>query len=261
MGCGRSSLTHWSEDPEGLPKGSCAIAVMAKIPRPGHSKTRLCPPLWPEQAAQLSGAFLRDTTENVAAAALSAPIARYAAYAPSGAEDALVPHLAPGTRCVLADASPPAPPGVDGFGRCLLRATRALFARGHAAACVLSSDTPTLPTRILVTAAKTLLVGDERRVMLGACDDGGYYFLGMRAPHAGLFADIEWSSSTVAAATRDRAAALGLEVVELPLWYDIDDVASLQRLLRQTEGYAAPWTRCAIETLGLHDLVRRSRAA
>ena len=47
--------------PEGMAlgsRGSCAIGVMAKSPRPGHSKTRLCPPLRPEQAAQLSAAFL-----------------------------------------------------------------------------------------------------------------------------------------------------------------------------------------------------------
>ena len=52
----------------------CAIGVMAKTPRAGRSKTRLCPPLTPEQAASLSAAFLRDATENMAAAAHLAPI-------------------------------------------------------------------------------------------------------------------------------------------------------------------------------------------
>ena len=56
----------------------------------------------------------------------------------------------------------------------------------------------------------------------------------MRRPHAGLFADIAWSTDTVAAQTRDRAVALGLDLVELPLWYDIDDAASLDRLVRET---------------------------
>ena len=80
--------------------------------------------------------------------------------------------------------------------------------------------------------------------MIGACDDGGYYLLGMRRPHAGLFADIAWSTDTVAAQTRDRAAALGLDLFELPLWYDIDDDASLDRLVQETSGSdTAPWTR------------------
>jgi rSAM/selenodomain-associated transferase 1 len=243
---------------DGRPEGaatdsmvSCAIGVMAKSPRAGYSKTRLCPPLRPDQAAQLSAAFLRDTIENIATAALSASIVAYAAYAPAGTEEALTPHLAPGTPCVLADGSLRSPPGVEGFGRCLLHAIQQLFTRGHAAACVLSSDTPTLPTDILATAATVLLAGDERRVVLGACDDGGYYLLGMRLPHAGLFADIAWSSSSVAATTRERASALGLDLVELPLWHDIDDDAALERLVRENGGYAAPWTRRAITALGL----------
>lgn len=43
-----------------------ALLVIAKDPRPGHSKTRLCPPCRPEQAAQLAEAALRDTLEVVA---------------------------------------------------------------------------------------------------------------------------------------------------------------------------------------------------
>jgi glycosyltransferase A (GT-A) superfamily protein (DUF2064 family) len=126
-----------------------------------------------------------------------------------------------------------------------------LFALGHTVACVLSSDTPTLPTGILLTAATTLLAGDERRVVLGGCDDGGYYFLGMRVPYAGLFTDIAWSTSSVAETTRIRGATLGLDLVELPPWYDIDDAAALERLAREDDGYAAPWTRRALLTLGL----------
>jgi hypothetical protein len=195
---------------------------------------------------------LRDTTETIRAAAASVPIAGYAAYAPAGTEEALIPHLAPGMPLILADGSEPAPAGVEGFGRCLLHTVQALFDRGHAAACVLSADTPTLPTATLVTAATLLLTGSERRAVIGACDDGGYYLLGMRRRHAGLFTHIAWSSDTVAAQTRDRAAALGLELVELPLWYDIDDAESLDRLVQETsESNAAPWTRHAIEALGL----------
>ena len=160
---------------------------------------------------------------------------------------------------ILADGSVPTPVGVEGFGRCLLHAIQALFDRGHAAACVLSADTPTLPIATLVTAATLLLAGGERHAVIGACDDGGYYLLGMRQPHAGLFADIAWSTDTVAAQTRGRAAALGLDLVELPRWYDIDDAASLDRLVRETsESNTAPWTRRAIEALGLPVPMRSS---
>ena len=233
---------------------SCAIAVMAKAPQPGRSKTRLCPPLAPEQAARLSAAFLRDTTDNMAAAAGHANIACYAAFAPAGAEAALRPHLAAGTRLILADGSPPVPDGVTGFGRCLLHAIRAMLDHGHAAACVLSSDGPTLPARLLVEAAETLLAPGARAV-LGPAEDGGYYLLGLKAAHAALFTDIDWSTGRVAEQTRTRARAIGLPLVELEPWYDVDDAVCLARLLSDHEGFAAPETRRVAAAMHLDRLM------
>lgn len=236
---------------------TCAIAVMAKAPRPGRSKTRLCPPLTPDQAARLSAAFLRDTSENTVEAARAAPIIPYAAFAPAGCEDALRPHLAAGTRLILADGSPPMPEAVQGFGRCLLHAVRGLLAAGHTAACVLSSDNPTLPTRLLVEAAGTLLAPGNRAV-LGPADDGGYYLLGLKRAHAELFADVAWSTDVVAAQTRARAREIGLPLVELDPWYDVDDAASLAVLLGDGSGYPAPETRRAVEAMGLGEALALS---
>lgn len=108
----------------------CAMAVMAKAPRPGRSKTRLAPPLLPEQAARLSAAFLRDITENIAAAGRLARIYGCIAYAPLGLEVLLDGHLAGGTGFVLADGSPLMPDRVKGFGL-LPAACRAILARGR----------------------------------------------------------------------------------------------------------------------------------
>jgi hypothetical protein len=237
----------------------CAIGVMAKAPRAGFSKTRLCPPLRPQQAAALSAAFLRDISENIALAARQASIAGYIAYAPAGQEALFDGVLAPGTGLLLADGSPSMPADVQGFGRCLLHAVLAMLERGHGSAVVLNSDSPTLPTALLVRTAVALAAAGER-VVLGPADDGGYYLLGMKAAHAHLFADIAWSTESVAAATRDRAAALGLEVVTLPTWYDVDDHAALLRLLDETAmpavrngllPYAAPFTGLALARLGM----------
>ena len=237
----------------------CAIGVMAKAPRPGFSKTRLCPPLGPDQAAALSAAFLRDITENIALAARQTAIAGYVAYAPAGQEALFDGVLAAGTGLLLADGSPLMPPDVQGLGPCLLHAIMAMLARGHGAAVVLNSDSPTLPTALLVrTAAALAAEGD--RVVLGPADDGGYYLLGMKAAHAHLFAEIAWSTNSVAETTRVRAAALGLDVVELPTWYDVDDHAALIRLLEETAmpavgnglpPYAAPFTAQALARMGL----------
>ncbi len=237
---------------------------MAKAPQPGLAKTRLCPPLQPAQAAELSSAFLRDITENIALAARAAPIHGCIAYAPAGAEAWFAGHLADGTDLVLADGSSPMPANVQGFGRCLLHAAQTMFGSGFGVACLVNSDSPTLPTALLARAAHALLAPGER-VVLGPAEDGGYYLLGMKQPHAHLFADIAWSTNTVAAATRARASVLGIEVITLPTWYDVDDAPSLLRLLAEVGGdarphatlqpYAAPATRECIERIGLRGRV------
>ena len=112
-----------------------------------------------------------------------------------------------------------------------------MLARGFAAAVVLNSDSPTLPTAVLASAAR-LLLADGDRVVLGPAEDGGYYLLGMKAAYARLFGNIAWSTDTVADATRARAHAMGLEIVELPLWYDVDDEAALSRLIAELAGPA-----------------------
>jgi rSAM/selenodomain-associated transferase 1 len=233
---------------------SCAIAVMAKTPRPGSSKTRLCPPLRPDQAARLSEGFHRDMFGNIALAARQAPIAGYAAYAPVGTEAAMKALMPRGMDLILADGTAPMPEDVRGFGRCLLHAIEGLFALGHRAGCVLNSDSPTLPTACLVRAAQVLMEPGHR-IVLGPAEDGGYYLLGMREVHPSLFADIAWSTAGVARATRQRAAQLGLEVVELPVWYDVDDAASLHRLTLEigagaSAAYPAPATREALRRFG-----------
>ena len=177
---------------------------MAKAPRPGRVKTRLVPPLTHQAAGALSANFLSDITANIRQAAQTAPIEGYVAYAPAGFESLFDGILAPGTGLVLADGSIELPPLVQGFGRSLLHAARALFERGHPSVCLLNSDSPTLPTAVLAQAALALSAPGERAV-LGPAEDGGYYLLGMTAPYAHLFEDIAWSTERVADETRARA--------------------------------------------------------
>jgi hypothetical protein len=244
--------------------GSCAIAVMAKAPQPGRVKTRLVPPLTHETAVAMSMSFLRDITDNIQLAARQERISGYVAFAPAESETKFDGMLAPRTGLVLADGSEDFPPRVHGFGRCLLHAARALFARGHDSVCLLNSDSPTLPTELLCRMAAAL-AEDGDRVVLGPADDGGYYLIGMKAPHAALFEDIAWSTEAVADQTRVRARRIGLPVFELAPWYDVDDIRGLRRLVHDLSSsndalnplslYAAPKTADCIERLGLRDLL------
>src|SRR5262249_34213326 len=71
------------------------------------------------------------------------------------------------------------------------------------------------------------------RVVLGPASDGGYYLIGLKHPHRRLFEDIAWSTERVLQQTVERAASLGLDVVTLPVWYDVDDAASLAWLYQE----------------------------
>jgi hypothetical protein len=224
--------THDLLDPSSPPTragGRCALAVMAKAPRAGESKTRLAPPLTREEAAALSACFLRDTAASVAdaCAALDGAAQAVAVYTPAGAEGSF-DGLLPEGFALLAQR------GV-GFGERLWNAARDLFALGFASVCLIDSDSPTLPTRALVAAVEELSKPGER-VVLGAADDGGYYLIGMKAARARLFEEIEWSTPRVAAQTIARAEECYLPVALLPAWYDVDDAAALARLCEELLG-------------------------
>ena len=225
------------------------MAVMAKAPVPGRAKTRLVPPLDPMQAAGLAAAFIADSTANILTAGLSA----YVAYTPAGDEGVLAGACAPGAVLLLADGSLGEANGVAGLGRALLHAVRGLLERGHESVCLLSADSPTIPTRFLVEAAR-LLAAPGERVVLGPAEDGGYWLIGLRSPYAQLFADIPWSTAGVAEATRERAREIGLDLVELPAWYDVDAADDLARLRRELTAhdsiaYPAPATRAMLGRL------------
>ncbi len=232
----------------------CAIAVMAKAPSVGDVKTRLVPPLHAEEAATLSGAFLTDAAENILAAAAQASIAGYVAYSPTGSESILRSILPPAIRLL--------PPRRKGLGANLVDAAADLIAAGHEAVCLVNADSPNLPTATLVAAVAALAPPGDR-VALGPAEDGGYYLIGLKAPHVGLFEDIAWSTSAVLDQTRERAASLGLDTVLLPTWYDVDDPRSLRRLVAELQegvGYAAPHTASYLRRLLAEDAGRRRLA-
>src|SRR5215210_8813306 len=85
------NAAHRILDPaEGIqvPPGLCALAVMTKAPRAGEVKTRLTPPLTPDEAAALNICFLRDTAAALSRTTNEASAQPIAVYTPVGAEAA-----------------------------------------------------------------------------------------------------------------------------------------------------------------------------
>ena len=194
-----------------------ALCIMAKAPEAGRVKTRLCPPLSPDDAAELYRCFLLDKIAQVREVAGAEPVL---AYAPAQAA-AVFEALAPGFTLLPQR-------GADLTAR-LVAVCAELFRNGCDAAIMIDSDTPTLPTARLERAV-AFMSGGGHDLVLGPSEDGGYYLIGLRRPHPELFEGMRWSTPTVLEETLRRARALGLSVDHAAAWYDVDTAADLARL-------------------------------
>jgi uncharacterized protein len=119
----------------------------------------------------------------------------------------------------------------------LLGTTRALLNAGHDCVLLVNGDSPTLPSRLLIQAAEALREPGDRMV-LGPASDGGYYLIGLKHAHQHVFTRIAWGTETVARATCERAAEIGLATTLLPEWYDVDDIVTLRWLQEELAGHS-----------------------
>ena len=220
----------------------CAMAIMAKAPRAGKVKTRLAPPLTLEQSAALNICFLKDTAEALAEVEGADGMVCYTPVGDEAAFDGLLPEK----FTLIAQRG-------EKFGERLLAATEDILACGYGSVCLIDSDSPTVPKAAFEQAVWEL-AREGDRVVLGPSRDGGYYLIGLKRAHASVFQDITWSTASVCDETLERARAAGIEVVMLPLWYDVDDGATLAVLCEELidermpdfvalPGYEAPHTK------------------
>ncbi len=193
---------------------------MTKAPRAGHVKTRLIPPLTPEEAAELNSCFLCDSAATIAKAR-GASARGIGVYTPVGSEVAYIGVLPPDFELL--------PQRGDGFGERLAFAAEDLFRCGFSSICLIDSDSPTIPADVYAQAVE-LLSRPNDHVVLGPSDDGGYYLIGLKRNHPELFEQIDWSTERVLAQTKKRAQELNLEVSLLSAGYDVDDAPTLRRL-------------------------------
>ena len=201
---------------------------MAKAPAPGRSKTRLCPPCTPGEAAELAEAALRDTLAAVAGASAGERV-----LALEGEPGDWLP--AEGFRVVAQCAG--------GLGE---RMAGALSAVGGPA-LVIGMDTPQL-TAALLDDALDRLEDPGAGAVLGAAGDGGYWAIGLQAADAEVFTGVPMSTAETAAEQRRRLGELGLSPSELPVLRDVDTIADAFAVAE-----AAPESRFAA-TLARMDL-------
>jgi rSAM/selenodomain-associated transferase 1 len=202
-----------------------ALIVVAKRPAPGNTKTRLSPPLSSEQASALYECFLSDTLDQIRQVE---GVERVIAYLPADARD-YFHRLAPDFQLIQQE-------GPD-LGTRLDHALTSHLSRGYAHAVIMDSDSPTLPASHLSQAFTAL--SDGAQVVLGPCEDGGYYLIGCNQPVPRLLREVRMSTPRVAADTIALANEEGLHLTQLPTWYDVDDGTSLLRLIQEIDGLDA----------------------
>lgn len=206
-----------------------ALIIFGKAPIPGQVKTRLCPPLTPDEAATLHGSLVLDVVERSRGLA---KLDRVFACAPSR-DHVFFKVLGERHGLALIDQVG------DDLGSRMDRAFRDVFAMGYQRILLVGTDVPALQASSLTQALGLLHNHD---VVLGPALDGGYYLIGLKQPVPGLFADIPWSTDRVCAATTSKAEALGLKTALLPPCRDLDTIDDLLALAKEA-GPAAQGTK------------------
>lgn len=209
--------------PSSSPPSQTALVVFAKAPIPGQVKTRLCPPLTPDEAATLHGSFVLDTLERTKAAVvkLKLPFKRFLACAPSAAH-VFFQIMEERHGVTLLDQVG------DDIGSRMSHAFDALFAKGYRLVLIVGADVPALP---LDHYQQALTLLESHDVVLGPALDGGYYLIGLKRAVPELFAGVPWSTDRVLPLTKEKAEHLGLSTALLPAWRDVDTIDDLAALI------------------------------
>ena len=192
------------------------LIIFAKAPVAGAAKTRLIPALGAAGAAALAERLL----EHAVVAGVAANLGGVElCVTPADTHPALVRQQARhGLTLTLQ--------GDGDLGARMDRAlTRAL--RDNGRVLLIGTDAPALDAAMLRRAAGALAEADA--VFVPALD-GGYALVGVCRPAPELFADVVWSTAQVMQQTRERAAASGLRLAELPAVNEIDEPSDLVHL-------------------------------
>ncbi len=190
---------------------------MAKTPGSGNAKTRITS-LAPAQVAELYRCFLLDT---MALAMLVESVEPVVAYTPPEAEREMRALMPPGFAVVPQE-------GAD-LNERMENAFRRRFQLGYDAVVMMGSDSPNLPPTYVARALRAL-EDPQVDVVLGPCDDGGYYLIGLKSLHPELFRQVKMSTPAVLEDTLRIATEVNLRVALLPPWYDVDTGEDLLRL-------------------------------
>ncbi|MCL5022594.1 MAG: TIGR04282 family arsenosugar biosynthesis glycosyltransferase [Nitrospirae bacterium] len=192
------------------------LGILVKFPRPGEVKTRLARVIGEERAAEEYRIIAERIMENTFPG--ESGYEREVFYTPADRKDQFEKWL-PGNVLVPQR-------GAD-IGDIMSNALHDLFACGAEKAVLVGSDIPKLGRDIIVQAFREL---DRTDTVVGPAADGGYYLIGMRSLHEGVFRGISWGSSGVLGETISAIGRLGLTWSLVPALSDMDTAEDFFRM-------------------------------
>jgi len=206
--------------------GRHTLVIMAKAPRPGMVKTRLARSLPVSTVTALYRCLLDDTISL----AQSLAGVKVAVMCPAADREDL--------ERTVSNAVLVIPQVGNGLAAALCSVFAYFMGAGASRIAAFNSDTPHLPTTMLQAAFRLL---EECDLVVGPTHDGGYYLVGARMSHPGLFTTDAMGTANAFEALLTKAEVLGLSVRLTDLFYDIDEGADLRQLaeeLKLTPGKA-----------------------
>lgn len=198
------------------------LAIMMKAPRAGHVKTRLAAAYAPEAIVALYRALVEDTIDLARMAGL-----RTVAMCPA-ADTSEVAHWLPGDIDVLSQRGGGLAAGLYSTFEQLCEPPGKVPRRVVA----FNADSPHLHATVLESAFEALAVDD---LVVGPCDDGGYYLVGARRLHPGLFDASAMGKDSACDALLAQAARANLRTSIVQEHYDIDVPSDVERLAADLE--------------------------
>lgn len=111
------------------------------------------------------------------------------------------------------------------LGEKMTRAINVSLAAGYDSVCLIGSDIYELRAHTIDSAFSKLETHD---VVIGPAKDGGYYLIGMKAPHPEIFQLKRWSTPDVFSETIKLIDKNGLTYAQTQLLNDIDEPEDLK---------------------------------
>ena len=191
------------------------LVIMAKAPKPGMVKTRLASHLSSNAVTDFYRCLLQDTL----ALARSLRNMHVAIMCPDSDVSELAQLAGPETTVVAQKGKGLAAGLISVFSH---------FAQPHSRRIIaFNSDSPHLPPAVLDDAFEILSAHD---LVVGPTHDGGYYLVGAKASHPGLFASDGMGTSSALEGLLSRARTLDLSLGFAAPFYDIDVADDLARM-------------------------------